>query len=422
MNSALPNKQNEQQISIELHCTSHVNSNSPSTKTLLQSNSYTSAISDNISLEDTKSTISEENSALKQPTISSSSYDSSYFKQKDSDSLLEISNKISSLDFDEEIIDISQLKNTNKATRDIECYIDCDNIFHDVVQELSVNITNKITEKINNLKMIALNWFNLIKAKYNALNYYKEDVFFINQLVIFLSFLFNDNMNKQQYNKIIEQYYTCFKYSRLYWLHLMGKLLYDINDSKLSKNEYKNNASSIEKIKKVLKYNKIDIYSFSFSYEKLSSALETLNSFIVDSSRKLIMLLRKRNADFKLLLDRIYSNESKSFIDMYNKLESSQVFIIKIKEINKKLNTCINSNANISTNLNKLLPPNQSNEKKYTLVLDLDETLVHYVENDKDNSSYVQIRNGSEEFIRCLSKHFEIVIFTASIQEVRFIF
>ena len=51
---------------------------------------------------------------------------------------------------------------------------------------------------------------------------------------------------------------------------------------------------------------------------------------------------------------------------------------------------------------------------KYTLVLDLDETLVHYIA-DKE-SAYIQIRPGAEEFIKDLSKFYEIVIFTAALQ------
>jgi RNA polymerase II subunit A small phosphatase-like protein len=68
-----------------------------------------------------------------------------------------------------------------------------------------------------------------------------------------------------------------------------------------------------------------------------------------------------------------------------------------------------------------------------TLVLDLDETLVHstfdYVESydlvipiEIDGSSfniYVSVRPGAFEFIEELSEYFEIVIFTASLSKVR---
>ena len=51
---------------------------------------------------------------------------------------------------------------------------------------------------------------------------------------------------------------------------------------------------------------------------------------------------------------------------------------------------------------------------KYTLVLDLDETLVHYISDNE--SAYIQIRPGAEDFIKELSEFYEIVIFTAALQ------
>lgn len=57
-----------------------------------------------------------------------------------------------------------------------------------------------------------------------------------------------------------------------------------------------------------------------------------------------------------------------------------------------------------------------ASEKEYTLVLDLDETLVHYQETHTDAHFY--IRPGTDEFLNELGKHYEIIIFTAAIQDV----
>ena len=83
----------------------------------------------------------------------------------------------------------------------------------------------------------------------------------------------------------------------------------------------------------------------------------------------------------------------------------------------------INTENNIKNNLSEIkisekpkipyLPPINPNYK-YTLVLDLDETLVHYI--SEENFAYVQIRPGTEEFIKDLSKYYEIIIFTAALQ------
>ena len=58
------------------------------------------------------------------------------------------------------------------------------------------------------------------------------------------------------------------------------------------------------------------------------------------------------------------------------------------------------------------LPKMDTQKYRYTLVLDLDETLVHYIE--EENSAYVQVRPYADYFLKELSKHFEIVLFTAA--------
>jgi len=57
----------------------------------------------------------------------------------------------------------------------------------------------------------------------------------------------------------------------------------------------------------------------------------------------------------------------------------------------------------------------EEHANKVTLVLDLDETLVHYVEDEE--SAYILIRPGAENFLEELHKHYELVIFTAATQD-----
>ncbi|CAD8177687.1 unnamed protein product [Paramecium octaurelia] len=55
-------------------------------------------------------------------------------------------------------------------------------------------------------------------------------------------------------------------------------------------------------------------------------------------------------------------------------------------------------------------------QREYTLVLDLDETLVHYQEFPKGGGQFL-VRPFAEEFLEALSKHYEIVIFTAALPD-----
>lgn len=54
------------------------------------------------------------------------------------------------------------------------------------------------------------------------------------------------------------------------------------------------------------------------------------------------------------------------------------------------------------------------NDEVYTLVLDLDETLIHMIETEGPNQR-ILIRPYAKEFLNTMAKSYEIVIFTASI-------
>lgn len=56
-------------------------------------------------------------------------------------------------------------------------------------------------------------------------------------------------------------------------------------------------------------------------------------------------------------------------------------------------------------------------DRKYTLVLDLDETLIHYVDKGGREESFFLIRPFCGQFLREMSQYYEIVIFTAGMQE-----
>lgn len=71
------------------------------------------------------------------------------------------------------------------------------------------------------------------------------------------------------------------------------------------------------------------------------------------------------------------------------------------------------------------LPPNLFSTRSYTLVLDLDETLIHLECDDDedepisaDDDVYYLIRPGAIKFLNEMAKYFEIVIFTAAMPDV----
>lgn len=63
------------------------------------------------------------------------------------------------------------------------------------------------------------------------------------------------------------------------------------------------------------------------------------------------------------------------------------------------------------------LPPNTT-QHRFTLVLDLDETLVHYEENGEE--AQFLVRPYAQQFLAKMGKYFEIVIFTAAVKQVNY--
>jgi len=66
------------------------------------------------------------------------------------------------------------------------------------------------------------------------------------------------------------------------------------------------------------------------------------------------------------------------------------------------------------------LPKQVPGESKFTLVLDLDETLIHYFEmplEGQTEGGHFLIRPGARKFLKDMSKCYEVVIFTAAMQD-----
>ena len=57
------------------------------------------------------------------------------------------------------------------------------------------------------------------------------------------------------------------------------------------------------------------------------------------------------------------------------------------------------------------------NNKNYSLVLDLDETLIHFKQGKNDLEGVVRIRPGVTEFLEEVGKYYELIIFTTATQE-----
>ena len=122
--------------------------------------------------------------------------------------------------------------------------------------------------------------------------------------------------------------------------------------------------------------------------------------------------IKNNSTNPKCNINKIKDNLTLELISEKSTEEINSPFYLKLKHY---FNLYYN-NFNSLIERNKVNPPFlpelDTNKYKYTLVLDLDETLVHYVE--EENSAYVQVRPYADYFLKELSKHFEVVLFTAA--------
>ena len=83
----------------------------------------------------------------------------------------------------------------------------------------------------------------------------------------------------------------------------------------------------------------------------------------------------------------------------------------------------MNLRVHVDESLTLVNPPyvNVPTQKKFTLVLDLDETLLHYMEKPSESlqsqEGILNIRPGADDFLKTLASHYEIIIFTAAMQD-----
>ena len=247
-------------------------------------------------------------------------------------------------------------------------------------------------------------------------------------------------MSKKEKNKHIEK--SSFLTSNNFNISIQ-KIL-----SSASKNNFSKNAN-INRVKLILESHKKYLHKHSRStYQNNLTSINTQTKLNLENTTHV-----------PTPLNSYFSKTNKSKDNTNLKLENNEP--LETKENNNSLNittksftksqTNNNINNDISQKIHRHLSPNEKtfyNKKKFllpektsnkkTLVLDLDETLVHSVggmengeggepqhdfiiqipqSNNSSHDVHVMVRPHVEEFLQRMSKRFELVIFTASISK-----
>ena len=218
-----------------------------------------------------------------------------------------------------------------------------------------------------------------------------------------------ENNKKETLQKEFIDQYECFKFM----FYFLTKKDIKNNDIKLNSENKKDNKS--EKFKKNLLKNRDITPLKNGTYTSINKLIESnynesdKNQNINNQSSKSKEI--KNNLTNSIKTNKI-NNNNHPLMTEKSLDEANTSFYTKLKYY---FNLYL-SNFLLLLEKNKVKPPFlpklDTNKYKYTLVLDLDETLVHYIE--EENSAYVQVRPYADYFLKELSKYFEIVLFTAA--------
>lgn len=174
---------------------------------------------------------------------------------------------------------------------------------------------------------------------------------------------------------------------------------------------------------------------------------QVINNILRKNTEKLTNFYNKYNKESNIKYENILNNDNitdiknleytKNCLNNIEKIKYEDIRemvyneyllgnLVKINLLYKEDNNDNDSGSEVETddtNYNKQINslsnyylPQKDKKVEYTLVVDLDETLVHYME--EGNEAFVQVRPYAEYFLNEMSKYFEIVIFTAATEEV----
>jgi len=343
--------------------------------------------------------------------------------------MYEIDEKLPQIKYEQ--LEMNRITNIINDSFPFHFLVEIEKCYQEMSKDLKGNKNKNLDYKIKT----AASYLNIIMNEENIIYYlffYNKDInkFLIRELCLFLYILFLDEFEGIKESDILDIYY-CISYCHLNFIYLLLILINKTNEEVFNKSNNKKNENNAND-----KANENDSY---FYFQQCKTLIE-LNSDKINQinfqqnfhNNNTII----KNMIYNLLTNLSYINEKISnnimqIINLGKKLKFKDMINNHIRNntlIKEKIDKIIResispeSSSSLtddeeSENLPQPDPPflgpkKPDDKREYCLVLDLDETLVHYFEDE--NEAYVKVRMGTENFIRTLSKYCEIAIFTAS--------
>ena len=317
-------------------------------------------------------------------------------------------------------------------------------------EEIIKDFKNKGFTNIRYKQKLSTIYLTLLLKENNTIGnifYHDNEInlFLIREVFIFLCVLFIDEFNGLGENELSD-FKTCLYYCHINYLFI---LMLIVNNSK--ENDLKNDKENYNYFLKCKRF--LHAINDNINEEKFKIEFQNINNIINKTLLNLLNNLSNLNNNITEDLKQIFKiSQNQKINEITNSIKQNIKILLKInsiieeeeieneKEIENKIKkytskTEQNSIENLEiTNYKNyeeesseenlpqpeipfLKPKDKKDKREYTLVLDLDETLVHYMEDEEENNAYVKVRLGAENFINELSKFCEIVIFTASTED-----
>jgi len=298
-----------------------------------------------------------------------------------------------------------------------------------IYKELMIDFSNKnLREKKDHFKsqILSCDFFNFLfsdKIHY-LLKYFNYNInvikFILYQIYLFLSII-NIDENKELNECSEMAYRTILLYSSQNYELLINIIKKIINPSepKIYKSLISRNKIIIS-ILKTLIPKKIRKNNYNLNNND-SNSLNKNNILSLNFLEEI-----ENETKFKKGIE-IENIIYKKAIQFLSNIKNNDYFKNKINHIEKKkIENIINNNCDNNINNKEsseekylknenILPDFDDKKYKYSLFIELDETLVHYYE--EGNNYFVKVRCGAEDFIKTMSGFCEIIIVSTSSKE-----
>ena len=310
-------------------------------------------------------------------------------------------------------------------------------------QELSKDLKSNGIKNLDYKIKISATYLNILMKEDNPISHlviYNKDInkFLIRELCFYLIVLFLNDFQSGLKISDLTDLNNCVTYCHLNFLfmlmliikntninifddlsesnkkddfcynsYLKCKTIVDLNNEKIDDNQYKKNFHNYNKNIKSILFNLLR--NLTFVNNRIAENIlkifyctkdYTLSNVIDDFLRGNDLLNQKIK---RIIRDSIKPTITKILEDVIDEESLNENELLEDMVIPKP-------------SIPFLAPKNENDDREYCLVLDLDETLVHYIEEEHNDNAFVKVRMGAETFINILSDYCEIVIFTASTQ------